>query len=277
MKERKIGTISTTLSFVKWEFLKTTFSFLNYIAVFISLCVAWVMLNGTINTVVQKGLVIEANPFMLPFLATLLPYTVFLALAVAIALAREIEQRTLEVLFFAPIQFSSFVLGRFLGQLTYYLIALPLLLVFFFGYATSVNLRLSHGFLGAIALSPFTVASVVGFCFLIAAYLRKTRITVVVLLAVILVLLGVQFGHALLPTLTSEEADATLLVLTDVVDVMYVVVEWISPFVYLAKGVDAAQVGAPELYGTVIFTSLAYTIATLLLTTWVLRKKGIGR
>jgi ABC-type transport system involved in multi-copper enzyme maturation permease subunit len=277
MKRQTTSTISTTLSFVKWEFLKTTFSFPNYIAVFISLCVAWIMLNGTINMVIQNGLIIEANPFMLPFLATLLPYTVFLALAVAIGLAREIEQRTLEVLFLAPIRFSSFVLGRFLGQLTYYLIALPLVLIFFLGYATSVNLRISPGFLGALVLSPFTVASVVGFCFLIAAYLRKTRITVVVLLAVIFILLGVQFGHALLPTLTSEETNATLLVLTDIVDVMYRVVEWVSPFAYLAKGVDAAQVGAPELYGTVIFASLAYTITTLLLTIWVLRKKGISR
>jgi ABC-type transport system involved in multi-copper enzyme maturation permease subunit len=196
---------------------------------------------------------------------------------VAVSLAREIEHRTLEVLFLAPIRFSSFVLGRFLGQLTYYLIALPLVLVFFIGYATSVNLRIGPGFLGAIALSPFTVASVVGFGFLIAAYLRKTRITVVVLLAVILVLLAVQFAHVLLPTLQPAEADTTLLVLTDVVDVMYRVVEWISPFAYLTKGVDAAQIGAPELYGKVVLASIAYTIITLVLSVWVLREKGISR
>jgi ABC-type transport system involved in multi-copper enzyme maturation permease subunit len=164
-----------------------------------------------------------------------------------------------------------------LGQLTYYLIALPLILVFFIGYATSVNLRIDPGFLGAIALSPFTVASVVGFGFLIAAYLRKTRMTVVVLLMVILILLGVQFAHVLLPTLQPTEADTTLLVLTDVVGAVYRVVEWISPFAHLAKGVDAAQIGAPELYGQVVLVSLAYTIITLLLSIWVLREKGISR
>jgi ABC-type transport system involved in multi-copper enzyme maturation permease subunit len=277
MNKSATSTTAITLSFVRWEFLKTLFSFQNYVAVFVSLCVAWLMVNGMINTVAQNGLIIEANPFILPFLATLLPYAVFLALAVAISLAREIEHRTLEVLFFAPIRFSSFVLGRFFGQLTYYLIALPLVLVFFIGYATSVNLRIGPGFLGAIALSPFTVASVVGFGFLIAAYLRKTRVTVVVLLAVILVLLGVQFAHVLLPALPSTESGTTLLVLTEVVDVMYRVVEWISPFAYLTKGVDAAQIGAPELYGKVVLASLAYTIITLVLSVWVLRGKGISR
>jgi ABC-type transport system involved in multi-copper enzyme maturation permease subunit len=277
MKETAASTNAVTLSFAKWEFLKTLFSFQNYIAVFLSLCVAWLMVNGMINTVAQNGLIIEANPFILPFLATLLPYAVFLALAVGVSLAREIEHRTFEVLFFAPIRFSSFVLGRFLGQLTYYLIALPLVLVFFVGYATSMNLRIGPGFLGAIALSPFTVASVVGFGFLIAAFLRKTRVTVVVLLAVILVLLGVQFGHVLLPILQPAEADTTLLVLTNVVDVMYRIVEWISPFAYLTKGMDAAQIGAPELYGQVVLASLAYTVVTLSLSVWVLREKGISR
>jgi ABC-type transport system involved in multi-copper enzyme maturation permease subunit len=277
MNKGTTSTSATTLNFAKWEFLKTLFSYQNYIAVFLSLCAAWLMVNGMINTVAQNGLIIEANPFMLPFLATLIPYAVFLALAVAVSLAREIEQRTFEVLFFAPIRFSSFVLGRFLGQLTYYLIALPLVLLFFIGYATSVNLRVGPGFLGAIVLSPLTVASVVGFGFLIAAYFRKTRVTVVVLLVVILVFLGVQFAHVLLPTLQPAEADTTLLVLTDVVDVMYRVVEWISPFAHLTKGVDAAQIGAPELYGQVVLVSLAYTIITLLLSVWVLREKGISR
>jgi ABC-type transport system involved in multi-copper enzyme maturation permease subunit len=277
MNKSATNTTAITLSFIRWEFLKTLFSFQNYIAVFVSLCVAWLMVNGMINTVAQNGLIIEANPFILPFLATLLPYAVFLALAVAVSLAREIENRTFEVLFFAPIRFSSFVLGRFLGQLTYYLLALPLVLVFFIGYATSVNLRIGPGFLGAIALSPFTVASVIGFGFLIAAYFRKTRVTVVVLLAVILFFLGVQFAHVLLPTLQPAEADTTLLVLTDVVDVMYRVVEWISPFAYLTKGVDAAQIRAPELYARVVLASLAYTILTLVLSGWVLREKGISR
>lgn len=277
MNKGATRTSTTTVSFIRWEFLKTLFSFQNYIAVFLSLCVAWLMVNGMINSVAQNGLIIEANPFMLPFLATLLPYAIFLALAVAVSLAREIEQRTFEVLFFAPIRFSSFVLGRFLGQLTYYLLALPLVLIFFIGYATSMNLRVGPGFLGAIALSPFTVASVVGFGFLIAAYLRKTRVTVVVLLTVILLLLGVQFAHVLLPTLQVAEADTTLIVLKDVVDVIYRVVEWISPFAYLTKGMDAAQIGAPELYGQVVLASLVYTIITLLFSVWVLREKGISR
>lgn len=277
MNKTATSTSAVTLSFAKWEFLKTLFSFRNYIAIFLSLCIAWWMVNGMINTVAQNGLIIEANPFMLPFLATLLPYAVFLALAVAVSLAREIEQRTFEVLFFAPIRFSSFVLGRFLGQLTYYLIALPLVLIFFIGYASSVNLRVGPGFLGAIALSPFTVASVVGFGFLVAAILRKTRVTVIALLAMILLLLGVQFAHVLLPTLQPAEADTTLLVLTDVVDVMYRVIEWVSPFAYLTKGVDAAQIGAPELYIRVVLVSLAYTILTLVLSVWVLREKGISR
>jgi ABC-type transport system involved in multi-copper enzyme maturation permease subunit len=266
-----------TFSFVKWEFVRTLYNLPNYGAIFLSLCVAWLMLNGTFNTVRQSGLLVAANPFLVPFLTTLLPYAIFLALAVAVSLAREIESRTLEVLFFAPIRFASFVIGRFLGQMTYYFIALALVLTFFLGYAHSANLRVTAGLLGAMALSPFTVASVVGFGFLVASMLRRTRLTVVVLLAIILILLSLQFAHAVLPTMQSEETSATVIALTDVVNGIYGVIQWISPFAYLARGVDAAQIGSPSLYAMVFIGSLLYSLMMLVLSIWILRRRGFSR
>ncbi len=220
---------------------------------------------------------VEANPFLLPLLATLLPYAIFLALAVAVSLAREMEGRTMEVLFYAPVEFSSFVMGRFLGQMTYYLVALPLLALFFLGYAVSVNLRTTPGFLGAMALSPFMVAGVVGFGIMIASFLRRTRLTVVVLLVVISLLLAIQLGHAVLPALPTEDVSTSMVVLSDVMDVAYRLIEWVSPFVFLAKGVEAAQIGAPYLYGTVLLNSLVYTCVTLALSTWILHKRGFDK
>ena len=265
------------MSLLKWEGMRALFSLPNYLAVFLSLCVAWMMLNGTINTVRQNGLLVAANPFLLPFLATLLPYAIFLALAVAISLAREMEGRTMEVLFYTPIGFSSFVVGRFLGQMVYYLVAFPLIALFFFGYATSVNLRIPPGLPGALALSPFTVASVVGFGFLTASCLRRARLTAVVLLVAISVLLAIQVGHDVLPSLQTGEVSTPMIFLSGFVNVAYRVIEWVSPFVFLAKGVDAAQIGAPYLYGTVFFSSLVYTGITLALSILVLRRRGFSK
>jgi len=268
---------TVTLSLLKWEGVRTLFSLPNYLAIFLSLCVAWIMLNSTINTVRRNGILVTANPFLVPFLATLLPYAIFLALAVAISLAREMEGRTMEVLFYAPVRFSSFVVGRFLGQMTYYLIAFPFIIVFFLGYATSMNLRITPGLLGAMALSPFTVSSVVGFGFLTASCLRRARLTAVVLLATISVLLAIQFGYDVLASLQASEVSTPMILLSEIVNVAYRVIEWVSPFVFLAKGVDAAQIGAPYLYGTVLLGSIAYTGTTLALSVLVLRRRGFSK
>lgn len=268
---------AVTASLLKLEGMRTLFSLPNYLAVFLSLCLAWVMLNSTINAIRQNGLLVAANLFLLPFLVTLFPYAIFLALVVAISLAREMEGRTMEVLFYAPIGFSSFVVGRFLGQIAYYLVAFPLIALFFFGYATSMNQRITPGLLGAMALSPFTVSSVVGFGFLTASCLRRTRLTTVVLLVTISVLLAVQIGHEVLPSLQAGEVSTPMVVLSGVVNVAYRVIEWVSPFVFLAKGVDAAQIGALYLYGTVFLSSLVYTGLTLVLSVLVLRRRGFSK
>jgi len=249
----------------------------NYIAVFLSLCVAWMILRSTVNTVRRQGLLVMMDPFLLPFLATLFPYAVFLALSAAVSLAREREGRTMEVLFYAPVDHWSFVLARFLGQLSYYFIALPFLAMFFLGYAREMNLRVSPGLLGAMALSPFTVAGVVGFGLILASCLGRVRATIIVLLGVTLVLLAVQVGYAVLPTLQTGETSSPLLLLREGVTLAYRVVEWVSPFVLLAKGVEAARIGAIRLYGLVFLSSIVYTCVALALSTVILRKRGVRR
>ncbi|NIM94798.1 MAG: ABC transporter permease subunit [Anaerolineales bacterium] len=268
---------AVTTSFMKWEFMRALFSFPNYIAIFLSLFIAWLLLNGTVNSVIENGLLISTNPFLIPFLAILIPYAVFLALVVAISLAREIENRTLEVLFFAPIQFPSFVLGRFLGQMTYFIVALLFVSIFFIGYALSADMKIPTGLLGAIAISPFTVASVVGFGILIASLIRRARLTIVVLLSIILVLLAIHFGQAILPSLQLDETSNALSVLGDFVKILYRLVEWISPFAYLAKGIEASQIGELHLYLMVFVGALVYTAVTLALAIWVLHKRGFSR
>lgn len=268
---------TVTSSIVGWEGKRIIFSLPNYLAVFLSLGVAWAMLNGTMDTIRDQGLLVEANPFLLPFLATLLPYAVFLALAVAVSLAREMEGRTMEVLFYTPVEFSSFVMGRFLGQMTYYFVALPLIVLFFFGHAFSVNLRITPGFFGAVVLSPFMVACVVGFGILIASLLRRARLTVVVLLVVISLLLVIQLGHEVLPALQTEDISTSMVVLSDVVDVAYRLIEWVSPFVFLDKGVEAAQIGESYRYGTVLLSSFVYTCIALILSILILRRRGFDK
>lgn len=265
------------LNLVKWEGTRILFSSPNYVAVFLSLCVAWLMLNTTLSAVREQGLYIEANPFLLPFLAALFPYAIFLSLIVAISLAREMEGKTIEVLFYAPIGFFSFTLGRFLGQMTYYLVAFPLIMLFFLGSAISVNLRITPGLLGAMALSPFTVASVVGFGLLVAACVRRTRSTTVILLVIISILLAVQVGHALLPAIPGEEVSSSVILLSGIVNVAYRLIEWVSPFVFLVKGVEAAQIGAPQLYYIILLGSIAYTSVTLTLSIFILRRKGLSQ
>lgn len=277
MKGRYPGWPAVTASLVRWEGLRSLLSLANYAAVFVSLCVAFVILNGTLGAARANGLLVVANPFTLPFLAVLLPYATFLALAVAVSLAREMEARMVEVLFYSPIGFSSFVVGRFLGQLTHYLVALPLIALFFFGYAGSMNLRIPPGLLAAMALSPFTVAGAMAFGILLAACLRRARVTAVVLVVVASVLLAVQIAHTMLPLLLVSEESTTVILLSQVVNVAYRIVEWVSPYVFLTRGVDAAQIGALRSCAAVLVGSIAYTSVMLGMAILVLRRRGFSR
>jgi ABC-type transport system involved in multi-copper enzyme maturation permease subunit len=238
---------------------------------------AFVILNSRLGAARQNGLLVTEDPFILPFLAALLPYATFLALAAGVSLAREMESRMMEVLFYSPVGYSSYVVGRFLGQLTYYLVALPLVALFFFGYARSTNLRIGSSLLAAMALSPFTVAGAVAFGILLASCLRRARLTAVVLVAMVSALLAVQIAHTTLPLLQVPEGSATVILLSRVVNVAYRVVEWVSPYVFLTRGIDAAQMGALRDCAAVLVGSILYTSVALVLATLVLRRRGFSR
>lgn len=268
---------SSALSIARMEGKKILFSLAHYLAISVSLFVAWLMLNSLVNSVQRVGLVVETNPFLLPFFAALVPYMIFLAIAVALTLTREIESRTIEVLFYAPLDFSSFVLGRFLGQITYFLIALPFLVFFFLGYAFQFNLRMTAGLFGAMILSPFTVACVIAFGILTASIFRKVRMTAIVLIIAIALLLVVQIAHVLLPVLQVQEGSQALFLFTEVIEIGYRVVEWISPFAFLARGVEAAEIGAPSLYGLVVLKSIIYTGICVLISVLLLKYRGISK
>jgi ABC-type transport system involved in multi-copper enzyme maturation permease subunit len=277
MKGRYPGWPTVAASLVRWEAARSLLSLANYAGVFVSLSMAFVILNSRLGAARQNGLLVTEDPFILPFLAALLPYATFLALAAGVSLAREMESRMMEVLFYSPVGYSSYVVGRFLGQLTYYLVALPLVALFFFGYARSTNLRIGSSLLAAMALSPFTVAGAVAFGILLASCLRRARLTAVVLVAMVSALLAVQIAHTTLPLLQVPEGSATVILLSRVVNVAYRVVEWVSPYVFLTRGIDAAQMGALRDCAAVLVGSILYTSVALVLATLVLRRRGFSR
>src|SRR5689334_19121253 len=70
----------------------------------------------------NDGLIVVANPMSLPFLATGLILTAFLALNSCAMVAREFDQGTLEVLFYGPVDAASYVIARFLAMTTVYVL-----------------------------------------------------------------------------------------------------------------------------------------------------------
>ena len=87
----------------------------GYVALTLALVAAtWVLLID-VRALEAAGLVVLADPFRPPLAIAMLVLAVYLAISAAVSTARDRESGTLEVLFYAPVDEITCVLGRSAG------------------------------------------------------------------------------------------------------------------------------------------------------------------
>jgi ABC-type transport system involved in multi-copper enzyme maturation permease subunit len=247
----------------------------GYGALATALLAAGWFLSTDLARVRTNGLLVQDSPFQAPLLAAALVLSIFLALSAVVSVARERERGTLEVLFYGPIDEPSYIVGKFLGQVGGYLLALPILLVSF------VLLSLLSGFL----LSPLLVlgllaslvpaAEVVAFGLLLSVLAGRLRTALLLFVSVIALFLAVTVAHDFLSTWPIDNPASPILPVREALGALDAVVQWLSPFAYLERILENIALGAGPPTAVALLAGLAHLGLGLGLASLALRRRGV--
>lgn len=210
---------------------ETLFSWGIYITATIAVGIAAMLVFNSVRFVGESSLNIIAQPFLRPLQTALTLATLFVAVEATLSIARPREQGSLQILFFAPIDEPILIGGNFLAGLLVYILFVLLTLPTLLLLAWATNFVIPLQLLWAMVPTLSVVAVAVAFGLFVSAAAPSARAAVLILVAGILVLLGLQSAYTALLSIppTSRFYDALLFVRTVLAN-LQVVLLWVSPF-----------------------------------------------
>ncbi len=246
-----------------------------YIVVFLGYATAAVMTRTYVGMTVEDGVLISANPLILPLNTAMTIAAVYVAFAAAISVAREQESGTLRVLFFGPVDPVSYVTGKYLEQLLTYALMLAVFVVLFLCLGAMTNFLFSTDLLVGALLSVPLASCVATFGILLSVLANRVRTSLVLLLAVLAGFLGVQWADSFLGGLDRSVLPPVLQYIGPMLSAAGRVTAWLSPFAYLNRGLQAAALLNARDCLAVLGASLLYSAVLLAATVIALRGKGV--
>jgi len=249
----------------------------GYFALSVALVAGTWILLVDVRALAIGGLLALANPFGPSLTIVLLVVALYLALSAAVSTARDRENGTLEVLFYGPVDETAYILGKVGGLLAAFVAALPLIFVAFVLLSLMTGFALTSKMLVSLVLSVVPAAEIIGFGVLLAVGASRVRTAVLVLVAVIAVLLGINFAYNLVLLIPIADASSPILPLRDTLAALNEIVRWLSPFSYFELVVDGVTRGAWRSAGLGLAAAIAYAAVVIALAVLWLRRRGVQR
>ena len=249
-----------------------------YVTVFIALMASVLFLRNQFSFTADNGLAVMSRPLILPFFFSMMLAATYLALVAATSIAREREQGTLEVLFYGPIDYTAYVVGKFMTPLLACLAVVLLDLVWAWAFARLSNFSFSLDLIPVAALAALCGATLVAFSILVSALTRSARAAIIVLLLVIIVLAAIQFGYDALATLAPPAEPNRvnpLIFLRDALGWLNQIISWLSPYAYLNDGIDALVSQDVSGYLRTVGLSLLALLAYLAAAVRMMERRGV--
>jgi len=267
--------IHTVKVLMKRELISSLYGLGIYIAIFISFLSSSFILKNYLDSIREDNISISSDPLNYPLFISVIIISFYLAILSAISISRERDQGTLEVLFYGPVSCPSYVLAKYFKDLLLYLVVVGFLFVYFWGVSVLTNLGLSYGLVQAAFLSIFSVSCAITFGLFISSFTNRVRSSILYLVGIFLAFLAVQLSHTILLGMPEENMPSALIYLGNTLSIISKGVEWVSPFSYLSRGMDAISLGNPWLYTMNIIYCVIYSAILLVLSTLVLERKGV--
>ncbi len=267
--------IQTIKALSKRDLYSTLRSWGIYIVAFLSFIASSFILKNYLDSIQTDNILISADPLNYPLFISVIIISFYLAILSAISISREKDQGTLEVLFYGPVSSLTYILGKYIKDILTYLVMVIFFLVYFWGVSLLTNLGFSYGLLKTILVSIFSVSCIVSFGLFISSLTGKMRNSIIWLVGILALFLAVQVGQTILFGIPEENMSPVLTYLGDTLSVVSQGINWISPFSYLTRGIDAVYLDNTLLYGINILYSIVYSAILLSLSIFILKRKGV--
>lgn len=259
------------------EVLAAIRGFGGYIALSVALVAGtWVLLVD-VRALGIGGLLVLADPFGPSLTVVLMLVALYLAVSAAVSTARDRENGTLEVLFYGPVDETAYLLGKVGGLLAAFVAALPLIFAAFVLLSLMTGFAITSKMLVNLTLSVVPAAEIIAFGVLLAVGTSRVRTAVLLLVAAITVLLGINFAYDLVLLIPISDASSPVLPLRDTLAALDKIVRWLSPFSYLERVVDRVTRGVWQSAGLGLAAALTYATAVVVLAVFWLRQRGVQR
>lgn len=248
-----------------------------YVSLTFGILVLLIVLNNVFSVVSKETLVVLSDPYILPLLALALIAGLLHTLLAASTVTRELEQGTLEVVFYSPIRFREYLIAVFLSHLLGYGL-LMLCFAAVTGLLSAVtHLQISPVFFGIAAFSFLFAAAMIALGLLAAAGLRSTRNAFLVCLAVVVALLVLKVALVVMEATISGQGAANLIVIRDVLEAINWIADWLAPTSYFLNGANAWIRADGWASGLNSLLCLAFAAVAILLAVRELERKGVLR
>ena len=249
-----------------------------YLAIFVSLLISSLLLKNYLDGIKDQGMLMMSDPLNYPLFITTLISSFYLAIISSISISREKDHQTIEVLFYGPIDYVSFVIAKYVNGIIAYLIMVLFFLVYFFFISFLTNFSLSFNFARLIILSIFLASCMISFGLFLSSLTTRIRSSIISFIGIAVGFFAVQILYRILGGTKPELLSTPLLYLRNIMEVFYVwCIQWISPFSYFDRGLTAVSLGIYWEYVISIISSLLYSIIMVLFSILILRKKGIEK
>jgi ABC-type transport system involved in multi-copper enzyme maturation permease subunit len=248
-----------------------------YITLSVAFAAAAIVLHNTLRFVESNAVLSTRQPLFLPIAFMVAVVSLYLGMTAALAVARERDRGTLQVLLFGPVDETAFLLGHFVAQLQAYGGVVLLAIVWVNLVTWLLHLAFSIPVIILLVTSVATVATVIAFGLLVAVWGGRTRSALVYFILVALLFIGLQLGrevvNGLALTSSSTQNDPIFLIRNALVAIN-LVTEWVSPYAQLSRLMDDLLNGNTRGYVLHLAVTLLQTFAFLSASVWILRRKG---
>jgi ABC-type transport system involved in multi-copper enzyme maturation permease subunit len=248
-----------------------------YVTLTLSFLIVAFIIRSYSNFIDEASLSVMAQPLYLPLAINVVITSVYLALVSCTSISRERDRGTLETLFYGPVNYTIYVLGKFLAHLLIYVLIVTVSGFFFFLTGWATGLAISSSFWWGLFLSLFSASCITAFGMLLSSVTSNVRTSLLVFLGALFFFGGIQVAHEMLVSLPVATLSGAVIYLRQILIPLNVIANWIFPISYLARGMEAVEIGSPASYSALLVSTILYTALLLYMTIAGLKWKGIRK
>jgi ABC-type transport system involved in multi-copper enzyme maturation permease subunit len=212
-----------------------------YITLSLAFAAAAITLHNTLRFVERNAVLSTRQPLFLPIAFMVAVVSLYLGMSAALAVARERDRGTLQVLLFGPVDESAFLLGHFVAQLQVYAGVVLLAIVWVNLVTWLLHLAFSIPVVILLITSLATVAAVIAFGLLVAVWGGRTRAALVYFILIALLFIGLQLGREFVSGMvltSSPTQNDPIFLIRNALVAINLVTEWVSPYAQLSRIMD---------------------------------------